>query len=402
MPTGTCGIVVEAFVVEFGLRLGEQFLGAAQFLEARDHREHDAHVEARGGAQDGAQLNLEQPRHFERDANRAPSEERILLARHPHVGRILVGADVEGANRHRALAERLQHPVVERDLLVLVGEILVGEERELRAQQPDALGAVLQRERDIVVERDVGIQPHAMAVAGRRRLVRILHQLALEIFVTLGQRGVVFFDVGTRVDVDDAGVSVEHQRVVLDHRFHQMLDAHHGGNFERAREDRGMRGHAARLQRDADQVLMRHQRELRERQLLGHDDGRLAERTLAAFLAQMAQHAMADVAEVGRALAQVAVGDIEHLRRQLIDDAEQRALGGESLLDGFAHAADEFLVFEDHAMAVENLQIGVRHHRRHAGLERAQFGERSRERLFEALLLGLHVAGAQRCDRWCS
>ena len=79
-----------------------------------------------------------------------------------------------------------------------------------------------------------------------------------------------------------------------------------------------------------------------------------------------------------------------------------RALGGVSLLDGLAHAADKFLVFENHPMAVENLQIGVGHQRRHARLERAQFGERARERLFEALLLGLQVAGASSCDRWCS
>ena len=156
-----------------------------------------------------------------------------------------------------------------------------------------------------------------------------------------------------------------------------------------------MRGDPARLQRDADQVFMRYQRQLRQRQLLGHDDGWLVEGAFAAFLAQMAQYPMADITEVGRALAQIAIGDIEHLRRQLIDDTEQRTLGGETLLDGFPHPADELLVFENHAMAVENLQVGFRHHRCHARLECAQLGERPRERLLEALLLGLHVTGAQ-------
>ena len=181
------GIVLEALLEQLGLRLGQQLLGAAQFLEARDHREHDADVVLGGRAQNRAELNLEQPRHLERDANRAPAEERIVLARHPHVRRILVGADIERANRDRALAERLEHLAVQRELLSLVGKILVGQEREFRAQQTDALGAVAQRQVDVGEQRDIREHHDAMAVAGRGGRVALLDQLFLERLVALRQ-----------------------------------------------------------------------------------------------------------------------------------------------------------------------------------------------------------------------
>ena len=133
-----------------------------------------------GGAQNRTELNLEQPRHLQRDANRPPSEERIILARDPQVGRILVGADIERANRDRALAERLEHLAVKRQLLSLVGKILVGQEREFRPQQADAFGAVAHRQVDIGGQRDIREHLDAMAVAGRGGRVAPFDQLALK------------------------------------------------------------------------------------------------------------------------------------------------------------------------------------------------------------------------------
>ena len=153
-----------------------------------------------------------------------------------------------------------------------------------------------------------------------------------------------------------------------------------------------MRGDAAGLQRDTGELVVVDHRQLRERQLLGDDNRRLAERRPLFFLPQMAQHAMADVAEVGRALAQVVVGDREHRGAQLLDHAEQRALGGVAVGDRVADAADELLVFEDHAMAVENLEVRLGHQRFHPHPQRRQLGQRTGERFLEALALDLGVA----------
>ncbi len=150
----------------------------------------------------------------------------------------------------------------------------------------------------------------------------VRNQVAPKRVVTLVQHLVLALDFGRGIDVDDARVAVEHQVVALGHRLHQVVDADHGGNLESARQQRGVRGRSAGLQGDADEVLVRHQRELRERQFLGHEDGRFAELIAPFVLAHVAQQAMADVAEVGGALAQIAVGHRQQLRAQLVDHPE--------------------------------------------------------------------------------
>ena len=60
---------------------------------------HDAHAFEPGAAQDGAQLDFEELGHFQRDPNRPPAEESVVLARHLHVGPVFIRADVQGPDR---------------------------------------------------------------------------------------------------------------------------------------------------------------------------------------------------------------------------------------------------------------------------------------------------------------
>src|SRR5712691_4579050 len=143
-PDRDIGVMLEAFLVQLGLRLGQKLARPAQLLEARYHREHDADVMARGGAQDRAELDFEDTRHLERNPDRAPSEEWVFLARYAQVGRIFVRANIKRADGDRAIPHRVQHAVVKRELLLFVREILVGKKRKLRAQQPHTFGAVAQ------------------------------------------------------------------------------------------------------------------------------------------------------------------------------------------------------------------------------------------------------------------
>ncbi len=221
------------------------------------------------------------------------------------------------------------------------------------------------------------------------------HQLLAEGVVALDQKLIFALDFARRIDVHDARIAIEHQCVALEHGFHQMLDADHGGNLEGARENRRVRSDAARLQSDTDEIFVRHQRHLRQRQLVGDENGGLAESVLLVFLPQVAQHAMANVAKIGRAFAQITVGDRKHLRAQLIDHAKERTLRGEAVVDRLADAADELLILENQAMAVEDFEFRLGHQRFHADLERGQFGARARQRLFEPPDLGAGIADAQ-------
>ena len=69
---------------------------------------------------------------------------------------------------------------VELVLLLLVGELAVGEERELGAVEADALGAVAVRERQVGDEPDVGVEGHAPAVGRLRGQAAQRLELAVE------------------------------------------------------------------------------------------------------------------------------------------------------------------------------------------------------------------------------
>ena len=94
-------------------------------------------------------------------------------------------------------------------------------------------------------------------------------------------------------------------------------------------------------------------------------------------------------------LAQVAVGHRQQLRAQLVDHPEQRALGRVAGGDDVADTADELVVLQDHLVGVEDLELGLRHQRRHPIFDRVEFGERAHERLFQPLVLAAQVARAQ-------
>ena len=62
-----------------GLFLRQDALGGAQFLQRRDHREHDVQVGQRGRPQDGAELGAEHVRLVEADPDAAQAEEGVFL-----------------------------------------------------------------------------------------------------------------------------------------------------------------------------------------------------------------------------------------------------------------------------------------------------------------------------------
>src|SRR5262249_11647386 len=161
----------------------------AQFLEARYHREQHPNVVARSRPEDRPQLNLEESRHLERDADRTPPQKWIFFARNPQVGRILVGADIQRAYRDWPPPHRLEHLRVQLVLLVIVGKVFIGQKRKLRAQQADSLRAVAQRQMDVGNQRDVRQQHHLVAVARGRRLIILGQQLFLERLVAPGEVG---------------------------------------------------------------------------------------------------------------------------------------------------------------------------------------------------------------------
>ena len=100
------------------------------------------------GAQERAELHLEQLRLVEAHADRAPAEERIRLVRES-AGRQLVAADVERPNHDRLAAERFDHPAIRAVLLFLVRHCRAADDEELRAHESNAFGAARRGETPI-------------------------------------------------------------------------------------------------------------------------------------------------------------------------------------------------------------------------------------------------------------
>ncbi len=131
----------------------------------------------------------------------------------------------------------------------------------------------------------------------------------------------------------------------------------HRGHVEAARDDRGVRRHAAQVgQERAVAVLLEldhvRRREVvrdQDRLLLGHRRGQRAR------LAQQAlQHALADLHDVGLALAQVRILDLLELLDQHAHLLRQRPLGVAALLgdDPLRHLGQRRVV-QDHPVHVQ-------------------------------------------------
>ena len=127
-----------ALAAEVAPGLLDQPVDVPQLLQRRDHREEHRDLAVPPGAEDRADLPLEEPRMLEREPDRPPAHERVGLVPPAQVGDGLVAAEVEGADRDGPVGRVLDDLAVVLVLLLLVGHVLVGEEEVFGAEQADA------------------------------------------------------------------------------------------------------------------------------------------------------------------------------------------------------------------------------------------------------------------------
>ncbi len=137
----------------------------SQLVEAGNERKHDAQRAVRGGAQQGAQLRLEDLVERQAEADAAQSERRAGPFNAGVFDRQLRFADVERADGHAPPGRTLEEPPVG-DELRLLGEraLSAAGEQELGPEKPDAFGAALPCPAGVVRCFDVGFEPDRDAV----------------------------------------------------------------------------------------------------------------------------------------------------------------------------------------------------------------------------------------------
>ncbi len=394
-------VLVEAgaFSPELAPRLLEELLRPPDFLHARDHRQEHAHAAVGAGAENRPELHLEEIRQLERDADRAPAEKGVLFLGESQIVRILVGAEVERAERHPLRTERVDHATVEAKLFFLVGEVSIGEERKLRAIEADPLGPVAMSERQVAHQPDVRFEGDAMTVErlGGQIVQRL--ELAIEGAVLAVEPFVLRGDVARRTHVDGPRVSVDDQRIALVDGLEQRVDSDHGGDLEGFREDRRVRGRAAGRQRDARQTLRLDRRQIRERQLFGDEDAAFGQLAGLFFDAeQVAKQAMTDVAHVRGTLAEIAVRHARERAGILVDGELKGGFRRESVFDEAVDLFQEALVFEHHPVRVEKARIHFRNPVAHPRLQVLDLADGLTERLLEALPLRRGIVATQLAD----
>ena len=261
-------------VCEAGLL--QQLLGRRDLVERRDHRQHQLERVARGGDPErGPQLRGQKLGPGERQADPADTEERVLLRRHRQRRQRLVGAGVERAHDQRPAVQRGRDLGQLLGLLVLAGERRAIQEQELGPQQPDAFGA------GSTARRASAVEPRLANTSIRVPSVVTAGSWARACAASCAARSRSPRCAGggdqRRVGVDGhgSGVAVEQQRRGVGDAEHGVAEADHGGQAERAGEDRGVGGGRAAGGDDPEHPVGVQAGSVGGRELVGdHDRGR--------------------------------------------------------------------------------------------------------------------------------
>ena len=111
-----------------------------ELFQGGNHREEHGDLAVQPRAED-AHLAFEEAGVLEREADRAPSHERVGLAPTAEVGDGLVAAEVERPDRDGVVGGLGDDPAVIEVLFLLIGDVLVGQEEVFGAEEADPGGA---------------------------------------------------------------------------------------------------------------------------------------------------------------------------------------------------------------------------------------------------------------------
>ena len=336
-PIGTPRIERNALLAQRLLRLRDHRERLVDLADGDEHRNQDLDLAVMRRAQDRPELGEEEPRLGQAEAHRAQAERGIRRdARESFEPRgLLVRAEIERADRHRLALHALGDAAKRLELLVLGRQPLAIEEQELRAEEADAGGAVVERLREVARKLDVRLQLDLDAVDRRRRLgdepsqPRALERELALLQPILGEHRLV------GVDDDDVVRAVDDQELVLADQLPRVVrgdDRRHG---EAPRDDRRVRGRAADVGQERRVAVLLELDHVGRREVVRHQDRVLlgAGRRDGAGLAEEAlQDPLDDLHDVRLALAQVGIVDRVELLDQHVHLLDQRPFRVAALL----------------------------------------------------------------------
>ena len=232
--------VGDALLLQFALDLLAELLGLAHLPDGGDHREHDAQLAKGGGAEERAQLGLEDLGPGQADAQSAHTHGGVILLRQIKVADLLVSADVQRADNDLLAVHVGQDLLVGLKLLIL-GRIIAGVQiEELGAEQADAAAVIDLHGVDILGRADVAVDADGLAVLRHIGLPLQRFQQALEaqLLIALFHQAVA----GVVIGVDDkrTGAAVRNSGAALILGLERIAHADDGGNTHCAGQNGGV------------------------------------------------------------------------------------------------------------------------------------------------------------------
>ncbi len=304
----------------------------------------------------------------------AQAENRILLGAVHHLPRQLASSEIVGPDDRRERRGGLDELEVDPQMILLGGQVGIGlHVEELAAVEPDPARAETAEGAQLLRQVDVRHQLDRDAVRGdRRRLARLGdaspgRDLRGAQLLVLGQ------DLRGRMQDDQAGAAVHDHRVGVRHVVGDFLETGHRGQPERPGDDRRMRGPAAGLDGEADDLVAAQPDRFRRHEVVGdQDDVAVDVRDLVVGdPLQHPQELSTDVLEILSALAEVGVLDLRESLGELARRLVHGPLGVHLLLDDAA-----LDLIEEHAVR-EQQRVGVEDGRQLLAEEMARLGSRA-------------------------
>ena len=277
----------------------------------------------------------------------------------------LVSTDVDGSDRDRAAPHRNDRGGISLVLLVFARSVVAIHEHEFGAKQSDAGRTRLDRLLGLGRQLDVGMQLDRNTVDGRRgHMHQPLELLALEqaqhhaVPILLEHDGVGRNHQHTRV-------AVEHHPVIVTNQQTAGVQPDHRRHIHAARQNRGVRGGAAEVEREATGLFQ--VQHVGRRNIMGNEDQRHVARLgplgqSAARSGKRLEHPIGNLRQITAALAQVGILELFELSSQVFDLREERPLGILAMqLDRQSRLLDQRRVFEHHRVDLQqSLSLGWR------------------------------------------
>ena len=341
--------------VQFGADTIDDGTRATQFGQVLDHREHQANRPRPGGRQQRPHLGLEHFRARQGEANAAQAEEGVVLTRQRPVRQRLVAADIQRACHQRPPLERIQRLTVLGGLGGEVRRLRVRHEHEFGTQQADTLGTALDGVAGMGGVAQIGDHLDMMAIQGRGGCHARLPGGGLTLLMPGDRLFGTRAATGRGHHADAASFTIDDQLAAIGDRQHARASPDHRRNAQRARQNRAVRGRPAQRRDQAPHASGIQARHIRRADVLGHQHMRCLGGARQRRIGQHAEHPPPDIAQIGGAFGQQAIGEVLLGTGGTVDGRPPRRFGAVPFIEAFARRGKQLRIAEHLLVHRENL-----------------------------------------------